>query len=167
MAFITVEDLYGSTEIIVFDSCYSKSQHVLLEENVVLIDGRLSIREDEPVKIVANNITEFNETKGARPLLSQNQYSNANNVGADDPVRPNNNNRPKILLLNITNASETQKDKLRGAIRFFSGDKNNIAVQVNDNGQIKPCGAIYLNQEILEQFKEVLGEKNVSVVMGS
>ncbi len=71
--------------------------------------------------------------------------------------------KPKTLTLNITNASEQQKDKLRGAIRFFSGDRNNIAVQVNDNGQIKPCGAIYLNEEILEQFKEILGEENLTL----
>ena len=186
MAFMTVEDLYGSTEIIVFDSCYSKAQNILLEENIVLIDGRLSIREDEPVKIIANNITEFNETKGDRHISSQyinynsnknyvgvgvlddpqtNNYieQNVNNVGADDPVRPNNNSRPKILLLDITNASEIQKDKLRGAIRFFSGDKNNVAVQVNINGEIKPSGAIYCNEEILEQFKEILGNDNVEL----
>ena len=186
MAFMTVEDLYGSTEIIVFDSCYSKAQNILLEENIVLIDGRLSIREDEPVKIIANNITEFNETKGDRHISSQNTNHNSNkkyvgvgvlddpqtnnyieqnvnNVGADDPVRPNNNSRPKILLLDITNASEIQKDKLRGAIRFFSGDKNNVAVQVNINGEIKPSGAIYCNEEILEQFKEILGNDNVEL----
>ena len=66
MAFMTVEDLYGSTEIIVFDSCYSKSQNILIEDNIVLIDGRLSIREDEPVKIVANTITEFNANIGSQ-----------------------------------------------------------------------------------------------------
>ncbi len=150
MAFMTVEDLYGSTEIIVFDSCFSKAQHILLDENIVIIDGRLSIREDEPVKIVANNISEFNETKGDSPLSSQNEYASAK-IDLQ---------KPKTLTLNITNTSETQKDKLRGAIRFFSGDRNNIAVQVNDNGQIKPCGAIYLNEEIFEAFKEILGEEN-------
>ena len=66
-------------------------------------------------------------------------------------------------MLDITNASEIQKDKLRGAIRFFSGDKNNVAVQVNINGEIKPSGAIYCNEEILEQFKEILGNDNVEL----
>lgn len=61
MAFATIEDLYGSVEIIVFDSCYSKCSDILLEDNIVIIDGRLSIREDEDVKIVANSITKFNE----------------------------------------------------------------------------------------------------------
>lgn len=147
MAFMTVEDLYGSTEIIVFDSCYSKSQNILLEENIVLIDGRLSIREDEPVKIVANSISEFNGKKGDSPLFSQ-------------TTRMDN---PKILTLNITNISEKQKDKLRGAIKFFSGDRNNIAIQVNDNGKIKPCGAIYFNEEIYGAFKEIVGKHNIEL----
>ena len=153
MAFMTVEDLYGSTEIIVFDSCYSKSQNILLEENIVLIDGRLSIREDEPVKIVANNITEFNETKGDRPLSSQNKRG----------LSPFVSDKSKKLILNITDLDEIQKDKLRGAIKFFSGDRNNIAVQVNINGEIKPSGAIFCNEEILEEFKEILGKQNVEL----
>lgn len=159
MAFMSVEDLYGSTEIIVFDSCFSKAQHILLEENIVLIDGRLSIREDEPVKIVANNITEFNENTAVSPTQHGNQRMprNVNIVGADDPVRP------KKLTINITNISEKQKDKLRGAIRFFSGDRNNIAVSVQDGEKVLPCGAIYLTQEILNAFKEIVGEENIKI----
>lgn len=150
MAFMTVEDLYGSTEIIVFDSCYSKAQNILLDENIILIDGRLSIREDEPVKIVANSITEFNA-------------ENINNVNVQRSNREVINQKPKVLILDITNADEIQKDKLRGAIRFFSGDRNNIAVQVNINGELKTSGAIYCNEEILEQFKEILGNDNVEL----
>ncbi len=150
MAFMTVEDLYGSTEIIVFDSCYSKAQNILLDENIVLIDGRLSIREDEPVKIVANSITEFNA-------------ENISNVNVQRSNREVINQKPKVLILDITNANEMQKDKLRGAIRFFSGDRNNIAVQVNINGELKPSGSIYCSEEILEQFKDILGNDKVEL----
>ncbi len=151
MAFLSVEDLYGTTEIIVFDSCYSKSQHILMNENIVLIEGRLSIREDDNVKIVANNITEFNENV----VVTQNQHTNS--VGADDTVRT------RTITINITNLSEEQKEKLRGAIKFFSGDKNNIAINVKNHEQILPCGAIYLSQEILKQFEEIVGKENISI----
>lgn len=63
MAFITVEDLYGTTEIILFESAYQNSSNSLVEENVVMIEGRLSIREDEDVKIIANKITDFGVKK--------------------------------------------------------------------------------------------------------
>ncbi len=153
MAFMSVEDLYGSTEIIVFDSCFSKAQNILLEENIVLIDGRLSIREDEPVKIVANNITEFNEN-----VVNQNFKDSKRATHIEKQ-----NDKPKLLTINITNISEEQKDKLRGAIRFFSGDRNNIAVSVQDGEKILPCGAIYLTQEILNAFKEIVGEENIKI----
>ena len=149
MAFMTVEDLYGSTEIIVFDSCYSKTQNILIEENIVIIDGRLSIREDEPVKIVANDIKEFNADNNIQNNFKQTEIKN-------DVL-----NKPKILTLDITNASEEQKDRLRGAIRFFSGDRSNMKVQVKINEEIKPCGTILFNERILKQFKEILGEENV------
>ncbi len=153
MAFMSVEDLYGSTEIIVFDSCFSKAQHILLEENIVLIDGRLSIREDEPVKIVANNITEFNEN-----VVNQNFKESKRATHIEKQKE-----KPKLLTINITNISEEQKDKLRGAIRFFSGDRNNIAVSVQDGEKILPCGAIYLTQEILNAFREIVGQENINI----
>ena len=61
MAFVTIEDLYGTAEVIVFDSCYAKCSDILLADNIVLVDGKLSIREDEDAKIVANNIKDFND----------------------------------------------------------------------------------------------------------
>ncbi len=148
MAFVTVEDLYGSTEIIVFDSCYNRSSAVLLEDNIVLVDGRLSIREEDDVKIVANSITDFEtvakQAQETETVMKQEQ-------------------RPKVLILDIQNASEEQKSRLRGAIRFFMGDRNNIAIKVQDKEGLKPCGAIYLNEEILKEFKEILGEENVKI----
>jgi DNA polymerase III, alpha subunit len=145
MAFVTVEDLYGSTEIIVFENCYNRASGVLLEDNIVLIEGRLSIREDDDVKIVANSIVDFeNVIKATEKENTQEQ-------------------KPKILTLNIQNATEKQKTRLRGAIRFFSGERNNIVVQIIDNEGIKPCGAIYLNKDILTEFEEILGKENVKI----
>lgn len=63
MAFVTLEDFYGSTELIVFDGVYQKMSHIIVEDNIILVDGRLSIREDEPVKIVASSIREFSEVE--------------------------------------------------------------------------------------------------------
>ena len=146
MAFITVEDLYGSTEIIVFDGCYSKAQNILLNENIVLVEGRLSIREDDDVKIVANNITEFNENS----VQQSNNYNkpNVNNVGADDPIRP------KMVTINITNLTEEQKAKLRGAIKFFTGDKTNIALSVNNGDTVsnKTLGGTAMKENVEKFF---------------
>ena len=39
MVFLTIEDLYGPAEIIVFEPTYLKAQDLLIEENIVMIDG--------------------------------------------------------------------------------------------------------------------------------
>ena len=138
MAFVTVEDLYGSVEIVVFDSVFSRCDNILVEENIVLVEGRLSIKEDEDARIIVQNIKEFSEE---------------NNT--ENHIRKN------TVLIDITELNETQKERLKGAIRFFSGDRVNMKISVLDKAQEKPCGAIYLTKEILEQFKEIVGEENV------
>ena len=130
MAFVTLEDLYGSAEIIVFEPTYLKAQNILVEENIVIIDGRLSVREDDATKIVAREIRNFGE------------------------------NKPKMLILNITSTSEEQKSKLRGAIKFFNGEQNNISVAIKIGEDLKSCGAIYLTDEILKVFEDIIGKEN-------
>lgn len=149
MAFITVEDLHGSTEVIVFDSCYSKCMNSLIIDNVVFIEGKLNIREDEDVKIVANNIIDFNDYK---------------NISQSKTVISNEIEKKKELIVNITNMDEPTKAKLRGAIKFFSGDKSNISMKVKNNEQLLPCGAIYLTDRILKQFEEIVGKDNLNVL---
>ena len=133
MAFVTIEDLYGTAEIIVFENAYLKAGKSLVEENIVMVDGRLSIREDDTTTIIANDIKDFGEQK------------------------------VKILTLDITNANEEEKDKLRGAIKYFNGDKNNINVQIKIGEEFKPCGQIYLTEQILEIFKDILSDERVII----
>ena len=50
MAFITVEDLVGAVEVIVFPKDYEKNRDILAEESKVFISGRVSIGEQSPTK---------------------------------------------------------------------------------------------------------------------
>lgn len=150
MAFVTIEDLYGQAEIIIFENCYRSCSDILLTEKIVTCEGRLSIREDEPIKIVASKIIEFGV---------DNANTTSNNIGNYNEKQQTN---PKQLILDITNLDELEKEKLRGAIKFFSGDKNNTLLYVKENEELKKCGAIYLTKQILEQFIQLLGEKRVS-----
>ena len=154
MAFVTIEDIYGTCEIIVFDSCYGRCNNILFDENIVIVEGRLSIREDEDIKIVANNIKVLKEDDVRYDNTSENIINSNSTVTI----------KPKLLSLNIENATEEQKEQLRGAIRFFMGDKNNIAVEVIDKGEHKPCGAIYQNNEIIDEFRKILGDENVYLI---
>ena len=52
MAFINIEDLWGNIEVIIFPSTLSKYSSILYEDNIVVIKGRLSIKEEEQPKII-------------------------------------------------------------------------------------------------------------------
>ena len=58
---------------------------------------------------------------------------------------------------------EEKKSRLRGAIKFFTGDRVNMKIEITDNGEIKPCGAIYLNDKILSVFENIAGKENVKL----
>lgn len=129
MAFVTIEDLYGSMEIIVFDRCYAQYASLLLVDNIVLVEGKFSIREDEEPKIVAREISELKEEK------------------------------THVLEIDITDLSDSQKDQLRGILKFFMGERSNVPVSIWNQGEEKPAGAIYLNQNIYQEFQKMLGDK--------
>ena len=133
MAFVTIEDLYGMTEIIAFENAYMQAGDSLVENNIVIVEGRLSIREDEETKIIANKIYPF----GAK--------------------------KQKKLILDISSATEEEKAKLRGAIKYFSGEKNNMPVCDKIIKDIKPCGAIYYTDDTKKIFDDILGEENVEL----
>ena len=145
MAFVTLEDFYGSAEIIIFDSIYSKVSNIIIEDNIILVDGRLSIREDEPVKIVASNVKEFSQD-----ILDETSKKSETKL-----------NTIKTLNINITNLTEEQKQRLRGTIKFFTGDRLNVKLEITDNGEIKPCGGIYLTDKILEVFQSLVSKENI------
>ena len=61
MAFLQVEDLLGSVEVIVFPRDYEKYSAKLLEDNKVFIRGRVSLEEDRDGKLICEKITSFDE----------------------------------------------------------------------------------------------------------
>jgi len=61
MAFITVEDLYGTVDVIVFPQLYEQCGTRLQEGKVLLIEGQASVKEDEEIKIIADRIRLYNE----------------------------------------------------------------------------------------------------------
>ena len=54
MGFITLEDQTGQVECLLFPRVYERYSHGLLEDQAVLVTGRLSVREDEEIKLVAD-----------------------------------------------------------------------------------------------------------------
>ncbi len=63
MAFLTLEDIYGAIECIVFPNVYRRCSDLLKEDSLVVLEGRLSISEVEEPKIICENIMPLNRYK--------------------------------------------------------------------------------------------------------
>jgi DNA polymerase-3 subunit alpha len=56
MAFVTVEDFTGRVELLVFAGCYARKQAEIIRDAAIIVEGRISTREDEEPKIIVENI---------------------------------------------------------------------------------------------------------------
>lgn len=59
MAFLTVEDLLGTVEVIVFPRDYEKYKQELYEDNKVLIRGRVAVEEEREARLICSEVTAF------------------------------------------------------------------------------------------------------------
>ena len=63
MAFLTLEDLAGSVEVIVFPKDYEKNQQYLEEESKVFIRGRVSEEDEADSKLICEMVIPFEQTR--------------------------------------------------------------------------------------------------------
>ena len=75
MAFLQLEDLMGTVEVIVFPNDYERHQSELVEEAKLYIRGRVSASEDQQAKLIAEKIMPFDNI----PKEVWLQYPNKNN----------------------------------------------------------------------------------------
>lgn len=61
MAFITLEDLVGTIEVIVFPRQFDSNRHLIVEGKKIFIDGEANIEENAAGKVIANKIREFSD----------------------------------------------------------------------------------------------------------
>ena len=63
MAFITIEDLLGTVEVVVFPRDYEKNRDYLEVDSKVFVRGRVSEEDDKPSKLICEKIIPFEQTK--------------------------------------------------------------------------------------------------------
>ncbi len=69
MAFVNLEDLYGTCEIVVFPKVYHKSSHLIESGEPIVVVGKINMKEDAPPAILADDIkslTEYEDIMGQR-----------------------------------------------------------------------------------------------------
>ena len=131
MAFVTIEDLYGQAEIIAFENAYLTAKDSLIEENIVLIKGRLSIREEEKTSIIANEITNIS---GASSILKESYVTYCNEAKIALGV-------PADIIEKFTVYSQETAIEMAKAVKLKA--KSNIGIGVTGQlGRIDPANPV-------------------------
>jgi len=137
MAFLTLEDLYGIMEVIVFPTVLEKYAKLIVEENIVLIKGRISVKEEEQPKIICEEVS---------PLKKMH-------------VR-------KLYLRLNPSMEEDKRESLLALLRYFNGDTP-VCVCNDGEKKGRILGKefwVALNDCVVTELIQRLGEENVKVV---
>ncbi len=118
MAFVTVEDLYGSIECVCFPKVYDKIRGFLDADRVVSVTGKLSIDAEKEPAIIVDKMTEF----------SVDEPSPAPSKPVDMPMEnaptttPKQKESYKALWLNITDLEDADVEELLETLSYYEGD---------------------------------------------
>jgi DNA polymerase-3 subunit alpha len=68
MAFVQLEDVTGSVEVIVFNSTYAAARELLVEDAVLVVKGRIDHKQQGETKLVALEVSRFEATPERREI---------------------------------------------------------------------------------------------------
>lgn len=80
MAFLTLEDLTGQVECLLFPKVYERCGRQLQEGQAVLISGKLSVREDEDTKVLVDTVSALPDKSEILPKASDPEFAKAARV---------------------------------------------------------------------------------------
>ena len=138
MAFITLEDLVGSVEVIVFPRDFEKYRELIEEGRKYIISGKASLEENDAAKLIAGKIIPFEEV----PREVWLQFEN------------------KVEL-------EKVEDELNKIFEGNKGNAR-VMLYCREERQVKQVNAIRgisYAEAVIDELKHKLGSENVKIVV--
>lgn len=143
MAFVTIEDLEGSFDIVLFPSLYKEYANILEEDRIIIVKGRYSSN-GERKSVTVNELFEPNE---AMENLIEGITININLIGFTE----NNIDRIHSLI---------ESYKGNAWVKFIINDPGKFSAEIKagEKYKVKPGFAL------LSQLNDILGENNITIV---
>ena len=137
MAFVTIEDLYGTVEVLVFPKLYEKYRQIIAEDNKVFITGRVTSGGEENAKMICETITLFSDKSSELWIRFENKEE-----------------------------YEEKYPQLLENIKLSNG-KDKIVIYLNQEKakKILPASCnVNADQQFLQKMQALFGENNVRIV---
>ncbi|HWR62152.1 MAG TPA: DNA polymerase III subunit alpha [Clostridia bacterium] len=141
MAFVELEDLYGTLEIIVFPKIYERCRSLLVQDTIVLVEGRISQREEEAAKIICDNVKPLKKYSGKKLYVKINTEQQPDILERLKKILTEHKGMQPVILVN-------EADRAKGRNAVMKADSS-IWVDIND--------------KLIGNLKEVAGSDCVAV----
>ncbi|MDD4090024.1 MAG: OB-fold nucleic acid binding domain-containing protein, partial [Tissierellia bacterium] len=144
MAFITLEDLYGTVEGIIFPKVYDNCKDILYEDNIVLVEGAIDASEEETPKLIINKVTELKK----------------------EHEKQTKQNKLYIKVTDTENYKNIKKELFHCICKHKGGDCVIIYNEKDKANMVLP-NKYRVNTEdkiLFKDLKELVGEKNIAVI---
>jgi DNA polymerase-3 subunit alpha len=143
MAFVTLEDFTGSVELIVFTECLEAAGKLVQEDQIVMVIGRITTKENEVAKILADEIIPLAK---ARERFAGNLLLEVDESCVDDQ-----------LMKEIEDIFQKNPGSVNVLFRVNVDSGKSFTVRSN-KFRIAP------ETELLHDLQHLLGERNVRIV---
>ena len=155
MAFVTVEDLYGSIECVCFPKVYEKMRSFLEVDKVVTLTGKISIDEEKAPVIIAENVQEF-----SLEAITEKQTSAKGNTEKQMPIAKKADSEKK-LWLNVTQLIDEDVEELMETLTFYAGETTVYFVK---NGKKMLCSQkVMPNKALLSELLAFLPQECIKL----
>ncbi len=137
MAFLTIEDLYGTVEVLVFPNDYERYSSLMDQDAKVFVRGRVSLDDDKDGKVICERMYSFEE--GSRELW---------------------------IRFPDLEAYRNREEELFSAIRDSDG-RDSVVIYLDTEHALKRLGdnrTVAADDALVARLCETFGEKNVSTV---
>ena len=154
MAFVTLEDLYGTVEVILFPKIFAQYASMISEGGVIAVAGTLSIEEEKGAKILVNAVFKPNAIPEAqqKPVGAQPQKSEKS--------------KRRGLFLKFSSAQDERIKRAKVITSIFDGDMP-LYFYFEDEKKYhlqRQSDFVSVNETMLSELKNILGDENVAVI---
>ena len=140
MAMITLEDIYGTIEVMAFPKVYTKYKDVLKEDDLFTITGRISIRDGEPPVVMAESFVRWS-----------------------DPA-PKEEQKNQKLCLKFDMQNKALYDKVYDTLLSYKGNSEVFSKCTTTEKKYKMPLKVNVVNHLINELNGLIGEENVIVV---
>lgn len=165
MAFLSVEDMYGAIEVIVFPRIFTENAVKLQEGNVILLSGRLSLREDEDPKVICDLVQAVPDAQHVPDGFQQGQRKKTPPAAAPavQPALGKTKAKRRGLFLRFASKDAPERVQAERVLRIFDGMAP-LYYYYCDTQKYEtrpPVEFVDPNEPMFQELRRILGQDNV------